>query len=85
MTGFHSVMESPDSVSRVMPPTTTIATTSAATQKSQRAIDSAPGWPGNVPGKEEREGMAASMRFPQGHCKRKEGDGICRWFGNDIL
>ena len=34
--GFHSVMERPDSVSRVAPPTTTIANTSAATHHSQR-------------------------------------------------
>ena len=33
--GFHSVIESPDSVSRVMPPTTTIANTKAATKRSQ--------------------------------------------------
>ena len=30
-TGFHSVIERPDSVSRVAPPTKTIAKTSAAT------------------------------------------------------
>ena len=34
MIGFHSVMDSPDSVSRVMPPTTTIAKTRAATHMS---------------------------------------------------
>ena len=31
ITGFHSVIESPDSVSRVAPPTKTIASTNAAT------------------------------------------------------
>ena len=31
MTGFHSVIESPDFVSRVAPPTSTIASTKAAT------------------------------------------------------
>ncbi|WP_430637361.1 hypothetical protein [Sphingomonas hankookensis] len=39
--GFHSVIDSPDSVNRVIPPTTTIATISAATHQSQRAT--APG------------------------------------------
>ena len=34
-TGFHSVMESPDSVRRVAPPTTTIRKTSAATLHNQ--------------------------------------------------
>ncbi len=33
--GFHSVIESPDSVKRVAPPTTTIAKTRAATKNSQ--------------------------------------------------
>ena len=37
-TGFHSVIDRPDSVRRVMPPTTTIAKTSAATASSQLAI-----------------------------------------------
>ena len=37
LTGFHSVIDSPDSVSRVIPPTTTIATISPATANSQRA------------------------------------------------
>ena len=35
VTGFHSVIESPDSVSRVAPPTSTIAKISAATANSQ--------------------------------------------------
>src|SRR5215208_4885464 len=35
VTGFHSVMERPDPVSRVAPPTATMATTSAARRKSQ--------------------------------------------------
>ena len=38
VTGFHSVIERPDSVSRVIPPTAIISTTSAATANSQRAI-----------------------------------------------
>jgi hypothetical protein len=33
--GFHSVIDSPDSVRRVIPPTTTIAKTKAATPISQ--------------------------------------------------
>src|SRR5690606_16549829 len=37
VTGFHSVIDSPLSVSRVIPPTTIITTTSAATANSQRA------------------------------------------------
>ena len=37
-TRFHSVIDSPLSVSRVIPPTTTIANTSTATSSSQRAI-----------------------------------------------
>ena len=46
LTGFHSVIDSPDSVSRVMPPTTTIANTRLATKRSQSAIASgrAKGW-----------------------------------------
>ena len=35
--GFHCVIYSPDSVSRVIPPTITIATISAATMYSHRA------------------------------------------------
>ncbi len=35
MTGFHWVMERPDSVSRVAPPMSTMAKTSAATATSQ--------------------------------------------------
>ena len=31
VTGFHSTIESPDSVSRVAPPTTSVSTISAAT------------------------------------------------------
>src|SRR6478736_6173091 len=34
--GFHSVIESPDSVRRVTPPTTTIAKTKKATKRSER-------------------------------------------------
>ena len=34
VTGFHSTIESPDSVSRVAPPTSTIATIIAATTMS---------------------------------------------------
>ena len=34
VTGFHSTIDSPDSVSRVAPPTSTIANTSTATQAS---------------------------------------------------
>src|SRR5215510_11477275 len=34
VTGFHSTIESPDSVSRVAPPTTTVTTISAATASS---------------------------------------------------
>jgi hypothetical protein len=34
VTGFHSTIERPDSVSRVAPPTTTVTTISAATAKS---------------------------------------------------
>ena len=37
-TGFHSVIDSPDSVNRVMPPTTTMAKTRNATENSQLAI-----------------------------------------------
>jgi hypothetical protein len=37
VTGFHSVIESPDSVSRVIPPTIRIRHTIAATANSQRA------------------------------------------------
>ena len=37
VTGFHSVIDRPDSVSRVAPPTTTIRNTSAATLQSQCA------------------------------------------------
>src|SRR5690349_20951426 len=40
--GFHSVIDRPLSVSRVIPPTTTIAKTSAATRNSSR--DRASGW-----------------------------------------
>ena len=36
--GRHWVIDSPDSVRRVMPPTTTIATTSRTTAISQRAM-----------------------------------------------
>jgi ammonia channel protein AmtB len=35
--GFHSVIERPESVSRVAPPTATMAITSAATLQSQAA------------------------------------------------
>ena len=35
VTGFHSVIERPDSVRRVAPPTSTMAKTSAATKISQ--------------------------------------------------
>ena len=35
--GFHCVIDSPDSVRRVIPPMTTIATISAATVYSHRA------------------------------------------------
>jgi hypothetical protein len=38
LTGFHSVIDTPDSVRRVMPPTTTMPTTMAATTHNQRAI-----------------------------------------------
>src|SRR3569623_616959 len=38
VSGFHSVIDSPDSVSRVMPPTTTIAMIRPATNHSQWAI-----------------------------------------------
>ena len=38
VTGRHSTMESPDSVSRVAPPTSTSATTMAATAQSQRRM-----------------------------------------------
>jgi hypothetical protein len=34
VTGFHSTIESPDSVSRVAPPTSTITAISAATASS---------------------------------------------------
>ena len=40
MIGFHSVIERPLSVSRVIPPTTIIRKTSVATTSSQLAIDS---------------------------------------------
>ena len=36
--GFHWVIDSPDSVRRVMPPTTTMQKTSAATMSNQRAM-----------------------------------------------
>src|SRR5262245_15420081 len=35
VTGFHSVIERPESVSRVAPPTRVMATTRSATQESQ--------------------------------------------------
>src|SRR5215469_3505534 len=38
MTGFHSVIDRPDSVSRVAPPTSTMANTSAATANSHNRI-----------------------------------------------
>src|ERR1700685_2864073 len=38
MTGFHSVIDNPDSVSRVAPPTKTMASTIAATAKSHSRI-----------------------------------------------
>src|SRR5918993_11707 len=38
VTGFHSTMERPDSVSRVAPPTRTVAITSAATATSQNLM-----------------------------------------------
>ena len=37
MIGFHSVMERPELVRRVAPPTMTVATTMAATSQSQPA------------------------------------------------
>jgi hypothetical protein len=37
--GFHSVIDSPEPVSRVAPPTTTMAKTSSATPKSHAATD----------------------------------------------
>ena len=37
MTGFHSVIERPEPVSRVAPPTTTMQNTISATQTSQSA------------------------------------------------
>ena len=37
LTGSHLTIDSPDSVSRVIPPTTTIRNTSAATASSQAA------------------------------------------------
>lgn len=40
LTTFHSVIDSPLSVRRVTPPTTTIITTIAATISSQRAMES---------------------------------------------
>jgi hypothetical protein len=36
VTGFHSTIDRPDSVSRVAPPTTMVANTSAATASSHR-------------------------------------------------
>ena len=50
MIGFQSVIDSPDSVSRVIPPTTTISTISAATKNSQ--LD-------NVRGRAEEAGEVA--------------------------
>ncbi|MFC6911464.1 hypothetical protein ACFQGS_21975 [Novosphingobium lubricantis] len=41
VTGFHSVIETPDSVRRVIPPTTTMAATISATTASQRTSASA--------------------------------------------
>src|SRR5205085_12545388 len=38
VTGFHSTIESPDSVSRVAPPTSSVATISAATRESHSRI-----------------------------------------------
>ena len=43
-TGRHSVIDSPDSVSRVIPPTPTTTTTSNATAHSQRASAAGRGW-----------------------------------------
>ena len=43
LTGFHSVIDSPLSVSRVIPPTTTIAKTMKATRNSSRASASGRG------------------------------------------
>src|SRR3546814_13549695 len=43
-TGRHSVIDSPDSVRRVMPPTATTMITSSATAQSQRASAAGRGW-----------------------------------------
>jgi hypothetical protein len=42
MTGFHSVIDRPDSVSRVMPPTTTIRKINPQQQKSHTATGRSP-------------------------------------------
>jgi len=59
---FHSVIDSPLSVSRVIPPTSTIPTTIAATSSSQRASASererACGWAANRFDTDENVAMA---------------------------
>src|SRR5215467_3412786 len=49
VTGFHSTIESPDSVSRVAPPTNTIANTSPATHHSHTPTARAAGAGCRVP------------------------------------
>src|SRR5688572_5789929 len=57
VTGFHSVIDSPDPVNRVAPPTATIATTSAASTKTQtRTVRAASG---GVAGARVRDAWAA--------------------------
>ncbi|KAF0126731.1 MAG: hypothetical protein FD152_2569 [Xanthobacteraceae bacterium] len=56
VTGFHSVIESPESVRRVAPPTTTMAKTSTATISSQRRMMR------SVSGRAERSAVAGMRR-----------------------
>src|SRR5690606_7926284 len=68
--GFHSVIDSPLSVSRVTPPTATIRTTNAATTNSQRASERGPDRP--AVGRAcccATEAMQVPLRRPPAECK----------------
>src|SRR5688500_7571701 len=81
LTGFHSVIERPLSVSRVMPPTTTIANTKAATNSSR--LDSARGRAGDSIRSAGAEERAESIGERLCACGEPRGKGENR--GHDML
>ena len=63
--GFHSVIERPEPVNRVAPPTTTMTKTSAATDQSQSRM---PRWPPDAPattGSADRDRAIVNGEIPR--------------------